>query len=33
MHQDPQKLDDEEWAEQLQTLHFIRSQEKEYTQN
>jgi hypothetical protein len=25
----PHKLKDEDWAEQLQNLHFIRNQEKE----
>lgn len=25
----PNKLTDEDWAEQLQNLHFIRQQEKE----
>ena len=25
----PQKLNDEEWAEEIQNLHFIRKTEKE----
>ena len=34
MHiQNPDKLDDEEWAEQMQNLHFIRTQEKKATEN
>jgi hypothetical protein len=33
MHvQNPEQLSDEDWAEQLQTLHFIRIQEKESTE-
>lgn len=30
MHiQNPEQLEDEAWAEQIQTLHYIRIQEKE----
>tara|TARA_B100000378_G_scaffold270357_1_gene259524 strand:+ start:24787 stop:24891 length:105 start_codon:yes stop_codon:yes gene_type:complete len=29
MHIDPKQLTDEEWAEEIQTLHFIRQKEKE----
>jgi hypothetical protein len=29
----PELLDDEEWAENIQILHFIRTQEKEASQS
>jgi len=29
MHLNPKELSDEEWAEEIQTLHFIRQKEKE----
>lgn len=29
---DPNGLDDEDWAEELQNLHFIRTKEKENSQ-
>lgn len=34
MHiQNPEQMQDEEWAEQMQNLHFIRTQEKKATEN
>lgn len=34
MHvQNPEQLSDEDWAEQIQMLHYIRTQEKEASES